>query len=637
MRGKKKEVVKCKKGRETNLLLSQNVKITHDARKVKLGCENVLVVGATGSGKSFMYLKPNIYSLPTDPNTGMAMSLVMTDPKGELCHDTAQFLENHGYEIRILNLNEPRFSSCYNPFKYIKEDKDILIMIDALINNSIGDGGNDPFWNQMASALLCSIAFYLYYECKFSQQNFTEVSKLLEQCGDRNEDKNKPSSYEKKLQTLEQTSNKGSEHPAITWYNKVKDSKGNTFSSILSSAQGAVRLFASKDIQRLTYTDTLDLDRIGDSEKPVALYLITSSTDSSYDFIVTMVYTQLFSSLMFRANTVYADKGNSLPRHILFFLDEFANIGQIPDFDKKIAVFRQANMSCSIILQTPAQLKTLYEKSYNNIIGNTSIVLFLGNAGLGDDSAADWISKALGSKTIQVENTSVDKGKGGGLFFDPTSLNHSYSATERALMRPEEVRMLPGDECLVIIAGRKPFRDKKITPFDALNFDEAKELKYNIKEKMITSESFRKGIAMGKYVDEEIARRRLEELAEDNKYQEDEIKEALEEVPTNTIVLDALYADKMYIDDLGKYVKKEIVKKEIRSFSPTHEWDLPDGEQVEEVSIVNTWDDALEEIGPRPKKPKGTVPGVAPPTIFIDEDVPTDDDFECEFSDDEII
>lgn len=581
-----------KVGRETNLLLSKHVKITHDAKVIRLGCENVLVIGATGTGKSYMYLKPNLWSLPT--LNGKPCSCVITDPKGELANDTAAFLQKHGYKIKILNLNEPKYSDSYNPFKYVKDDLDLSIVIDMMVKNTLGDGGKDPFWNDMAKAMISGIAFYLYYERPFEEQSFPKVAELLGQCGDRIGDK-KNSTFERILDNLEKTSPLGKKHPAIMNFSKVRDSTGSTYSSILSSAQGVVRIFASADIIRLMSTDTLELDLIGD--EPTAFYVITSTTNSTYDMIAAMVYTQMFETLLHRANTVYANQGHSLPHHILLFLDEFANIGQIPDFDKKIAVFRQANMSCSIIVQTPNQIASIYDKKADNIIGNTSIVLFLGNAGLGKDSAAEWMSTALGNKTIQVEQTSTNKadGKGAGLMFGSIiSLSHSYSATQRPLMTPDEVRQLPGDECIVLIAGQYPFRDKKITPPDALNFDEASKLKYDIHENKKTLDSHQLGIKQGKEIDEIRKREREEKLKEDNAFNSINDKE-LEEV--RKMRQDFLIMESMLsgCEDVGDYVKEEVVVEDIKSFSPTFEWDLPDGEKVEDVEMINTWTDTEDD------------------------------------------
>lgn len=336
MLGKKKKLDKKKRGRETNFLLSKNVKVSYDTKKNGLPVLNCLTIGASGVGKSYTHVKPNIYSLPTV--NGKPCCFCITDPKGELCNDSANFLRKYGYKIKILNMNEPKYSDCYNPFKYVREDRDLEIVIDSVVTGSLGSGDKDPFWNNSAKSLLNSIAFYLYYECPYKDQNFATVCKFLNMCGDRDEGKKLPSTYEAMLNKLEKSSSLGKEHPAIKHYSIVKDSKGNTFSSILSSAQGAVRLFNSKDIARMTMTDTLEMDLLGD--RPTALYIITSTTNSTFDFLVSLIYTQMFETLLYRANTVYAKQGHSLPHHINFFLDEFANIAQIPDFDKKIAVFR---------------------------------------------------------------------------------------------------------------------------------------------------------------------------------------------------------------------------------------------------------------------------------------------------------
>lgn len=584
---------------DSNLLLSQNLKLSYDTKVSKVGCMNVCVIGATGEGKSWNYIKPNIWSLPTDPKTHRPHSFIFTDPKGELAEDTAGFLKKHGYKIKIFNLNEMDYSDCYNPLKYVHSDTDIMIMIDGLVKTALGEQ-KDPFWGDMAKNLLNSICLYLYYEVDFNEQNFATVAKYVNLCGDRNEDRNKPSSYEQILDALEKKSPLGDKHPAIQWYNKVRASKSNTFTSILSTAQGCVRLFASADVQRVTATDTVDLDRMGD--EPTALYIITSVTTSTFDFLVNLMYTQLFESLMFRANTVYANDGHSLPYHVTFWLDEFANIGQIPDFDKKIATFRQANLSTVIILQTPSQLDSLYDKKAEDILGNNFVFIFLGSGGLGDKSASDWMSKALGNTTIQVEQTSVnsEQSKGGGtlLFGNQKNVNHSYSATQRPLMTPDEVRRLPGDECIIMIAHRSPIRDYKINPILSANYWEAKDCRYNISEEKKTYESYKKGFENGKLVDED--RRKIKELKEQEEIKYKEILESYKPAGGNEYSENELQEYQALnfmsltgcknMDDIKIYAD-DVDPSNMKPFSPTHEWDLPDDmEKPENVILTSGWE-----------------------------------------------
>ena len=453
-------------GRESNLLLSQNVKISYDTWLTHMGSLNTLVIGGTGEGKSRGFVKPNIYSLPVHPRDGKPISFVFTDPKGELCRDTAGFLQENGYDIKIFNLNEQKYSDCYNPFRYIRSPESLLIMVDSIVDNANGGiAPKDPHWTNSAKSLLNSICYFVYYEMGFSEQNFTSVSRLLDQCGSSQNNDNYKSDYDLLLERLQKTSPMKDNHPAIVWRRKVA-AKGAEMSSIISTAQTSIRLFASKDIQRLTEVDTLAMDEIGD--RPTALYIIIPTTNSTYNFIISMMYTQLFESLYYRAQNEY---DGSLPHHVVFFQDEFANVGKIPDFDKKIATFRSVNISTCMIVQSPNQITTLYDKASADILDNVHQIVFIGSGGLGENSASKWMSTALGVKTIQAEETSVAQSNVYSMFGEPAKvINHSYTATERPLMTADELYRMPSDRSVVLIKGYKPFYDYKIDPDTALNF-----------------------------------------------------------------------------------------------------------------------------------------------------------------------
>ena len=521
-------------GQETNLLLSQNVRISYDTWLTHMGSLNTLVIGGTGEGKSRGFVKPNVYSLPTDPKTGKKMSMVFTDPKGELCHDTAGFLEANGYEIKIFNLNEQHFSDCYNPFRYIRNPESLLIMVDSIVDNANGGVQPvDPHWSNSAKSLLNSVCYFVYYEMKFKDQNFTSVSLLLNQCGSSLNNDNYKSGYDIALDEVIKNSPMGQEHPAYVWRQKVS-AKGAEMSSIISTAQTAIRLFASKDIQRLTEVDTLALDEIGD--KPTALFIIIPTTNSTYNFLISMMYTQLFESLYYRAQNLY---NGSLPHHILFFQDEFANVGKIPDFDKKIATFRSVNISTCMIVQSPNQITTLYDKAATDILDNVHQIVFIGSGGLGENSASKWMSTALGVKTIQAEETSVAQSNVYSMFGEPAKvINHSYTAIERSLMTADELYRMPPDRSVILIKGHRPFYDYKINPDTCLNFrsdkyteltDYGRRLKHkyvwNINSKdqenpsrRITSESYKKGLEIASEIDaQQYMLRRLEET-ESRKY-----------------------------------------------------------------------------------------------------------------------
>lgn len=524
--------VKKNIGRETNILLAQGVKVSYDTWKTRLGSNNVLLIGGTGEGKSRNTIKPNVYSLPTDPKTGKAMSMIFTDPKGELYQDTAGFLEANGYETRIFNVNADGMacSDCYNPFRYITTADSLMIMVDSVVSNANGgQTPKDPHWTNSAKSMLNSICYAVYYEFPFAQQNFTTVSALLNMCW-ATEDESEKCDYDIWLDSLEETSPYGSEHPAIVWRRKVA-AHGSEMSSIISTTQTAVRIFASKQIQRLTNVDTLALDEIGD--RPTAIYLCIPTTNDTYSFLLGLMYTQLFESLYNKAQGVYS---GSLPHHVILWLDEFANIGKIPGFDRKIATFRSVNISAVIVVQSPNQIETLYEKAYQDIMDNVHQTIFIGSGGQGDKAATAWVSKALGQKTIQAEQSSVRHASGGINMFgiDDRTIEHSYSAIQRPVMTQDEVYRLPPDQCIVFIKGQKPFKDFKINLDTCLNygsdlFTEPGKFGRKLKPQFAfrakgegarvrTVESYRKGLELAAKTDKIQYEMRLRALAEDAEY-----------------------------------------------------------------------------------------------------------------------
>lgn len=521
-------------GRETNLLLSRNIKVSYNTWLSGLGSLNCLVIGGTGEGKSRGFVKPNVYALPVDPRDKRPVSFVFTDPKGELCRDTAGFLEANGYRIRVFNISEQRFSDCYNPFRYIRSADSLLVMVDSVVENANG-GRNppDPHWTNSARSLLNSVCYAVYYEFAFRDQNFTTVSELLNMCGASEGDDSYRSDYDIWLDHLAETSRMGEEHPAVVWRKKVS-ATGREMSSILSTAQTAVRLFASREIQRLTGVDTLEMDTIGD--RPTAFYIIIPTTNSTYNFLVSLLYTQLFESLYFRAQNVF---GGSLPHHVTFFQDEFANVGKIPDFEKKIATFRSVNISTCMIVQSTNQVETLYDRAAADILDNVHQTVFIGSGGQGERSATRWVSNALGTKTVQSEQTSVRASGGPGMFgMDGSTVEHSYSATQRQLMTPDELYRLAPDRCIVMVKGQKPFLDYKIDPDTCLNFrsdrfsEQGKhgrrlkqEFLYPVNDmdparpaRKRTSDSYRLGLEQSARTDEEQMRQRRLDMEEDAKY-----------------------------------------------------------------------------------------------------------------------
>ena len=519
-------------GRETNMLLSQHVKLTYNTWQTRLGTQNVLCIGGSGEGKSRYLVRPNIYSLPTDPKTGRPMSLVFTDPKGELCADLGGFLKDNGYDIRVFNLVDMEYSSCYNPFKYIRNAESLLIMVDAVVENANGGKApSDPHWTNSAKTLLNSICFFVYYEFAFEEQNFHVVSELLNMCGSAEDDEYQ-SDYDYLIEKLEE---RDPNHPAVVWRKKLA-AKGKEMSSVLSTAQTCVRLFASKEIQRLTATDTISLDTIGD--KPTALFIVIPTTNDTYNFLISMLYSQLFESLFYRANTKYADQGKTLPYHVTFWLDEFANVGKIIAFDKKISTFRSANISCVIIVQSPSQIETLYDKAAPDILANVHSWIFLGSGGLGDKGAPKWVSDQLGScdritKSDSVRNPQQASPLDG--LIDRRSVEQSYQIQQKPLLTPDEVYRLDSSKCIVRIKGEYPFLDDKIDLDTCLNFSSDRyttknsrggrslrpEFIFNIVDanaSIKTIDSYRLGMSQSYLVDREQAALRRKEMIRDEEY-----------------------------------------------------------------------------------------------------------------------
>lgn len=545
-------------GHETNFLAGQNTKITFNTWKTRLGSNNVLIIGGTGTGKSRYMVRPNVYSLPVDEKTGRPMSFIFTDPKGELVHDLAGFLEANGYDIKIFNLVNQQFSDCYNPFRYLHTSDDVLIMVDAVVENANGGkSASDPHWTNSAKSILNSIAYYVFYELGAKEQNFTSVSELLNMCGSSEDDDNYKSDYDIALDELEKDPNNmwGEDHPAIQWRRKVQ-AKGREMSSILSTASTAVRLFASRSVKHLTDVDTMQLDLVGD--KPTAVFLVIPTTNTTYNFLISMFYTQLFESLYHRAQTVYADQGGALPHKVVFWMDEFANVGKIPDFDKKIATFRSTGISVCIIVQSPNQIHTLYKEAGTDILDNVHTIVFLGSGGRdGDKSANDWISKALGVKTIQAEQSSVHTKQGDAynlVSFGSKNTEHSYSATQRPVMTSDEVYRLDPNKCIIMVSGYKPIIDYKIDLDNCLNYgsdlfsnvvgympkrdkngveipgteDKTKPIRKLKREfiypitgaesRKMTADSYQEGLSYAPEIDRMQEAERLKDMAEEQKY-----------------------------------------------------------------------------------------------------------------------
>lgn len=487
-------MAKCKHGRATNIQLAEGVSVTYNSQKYNkynlpsngLGCTHQFIIGGTGTGKSRAYVRPNIYALPTDPLTGRAISMVITDPKGELLNDTGAFLEAHGYVVKVFNLFQMDKSDCYNPFVYIHSENDVAVLVDGLVANMSSEKDKGDHWIANATAVLKSICYYIYYELPINEANFATVLSLLNLWDSSEDDDDFKSEYDMIMDKLEKE--KGPEHTAVVWRKSVS-AKGRELGSIISTASTICSIFNQSAIRTLTETDSMELDKIGD--RPTALFVITPPTTRAFNFLAALMYTQLFTLLSNKANLTYKDQGMTLPHKVFFILDEFSNIGKIPDFDIQITLIRSAGMFCSIIVQAPSQLEAIYKDIAPTIMSNCSIILFLGSTGSADkdSSAADFISKNLGNKTIQAENTNVSYDHG------IRQLSHSYGPNQRPLMTPDEVKRLPAEDCIIMIGGQKPIRAKKNMKLEqCLNYDIYKKIgNYDLDHKKATSITYVEG------------------------------------------------------------------------------------------------------------------------------------------------
>lgn len=485
---------KCRHGRATNIQLAEGVILTLNSQTYNklnlpsngLGWMHQLIIGATGTGKSRSYVRPNIYSLPTDPLTGRAISLVITDPKCDLLKETGAFLEAHGYVVKVFNLFEMYNSDCYNPFAYIHTENDIAVLVDGLVANMGGEKDKSDHWVANAVALLKSVCSYIYYELPFQEANFSTVLKLLNMWDSSEDDDDFKSEYDLIMDKLEQE--KGPEHSAVVWRKSVS-AKGRELGSIISTASTICSIFNQSAIRTMTETDSMELDKVGD--RPTALFICTPPTTRAFNFLAALMYTQLFTLLQNKANLDYKDQGQTLPHKVWFILDEFANIGKIPDLDVQITLIRSAGMFCSIIIQAPSQLEAMYKDITPTIVSNCSILIFLGSNGHADkdSSAADFISKNLGTKTIQAENTSISYSHG------EKQISRSYGPNQRPLMTPDEVKRLPDNECIIMIGGQKPIRALKNAKIEeCMNYDIYQKIgNYDYKHKKATSVTYIEG------------------------------------------------------------------------------------------------------------------------------------------------
>lgn len=417
-------------------ILTQNMRISYDGRKHRRNLLT-LICGGSGAGKTRFFALPNLFQCNN--------SFVALDPKGELARNTGNLLKEQDYEVRVLDLINMDRSHCYNPFAYLKSDNDVQRLVTNLFKATTpkGSQSNDPFWDTAASMLLMALIFYLKYEAPEEEQNFSMVMEML-RYGEVHEDDD---FYQSPLDVLfNKLEMKDHNHIAVKYYKDYHSGSAKTLKSIQITLAARLEKFNLDAVNKLTITDELDLASIG--EKKVALFAIIPDNDTSFNFLVSILYTQLFQQLFWLADHKYQGR---LPVHVHFLMDEFANVSLPDDFDKILSVMRSREISVSIILQNLAQLKALFEKQWESIVGNCDEFLYLGG---NEQSTHKYVSDLLGKATIDTNTYGKSTGHSG-------NYSTNYQNTGRELMTPDEVRMLDNDKAILFIRGERPILDQK--------------------------------------------------------------------------------------------------------------------------------------------------------------------------------
>ena len=437
----------AEKDKSRNVILTQNVRIDLDGRKHRRNL-NVLVVGGSGAGKTRFYAKPNVMQANT--------SYVVLDPKGEILRDTGYLLEQQGYDIKVLDLINTSRSHGFNPFVYLRDDKDVLRLVSNLIRNTTPKGAqsNDPFWERAETALLEALILYLVNEAPPEEQNFPMVMEMINAAEVKEEDEEYASVLD---ELFERLAMRDPEHLAVKQYHIFKLAAGKTAKSILISLGVRLEKFNLPQIASVVNHDELDIPSLG--ERKTALFAIIPDSDSSLNFIIGMMYSSIFQELYYIADHVY---GGRLPVHVHCVMDEFANIALPDEFDKLLATMRSREFSVSIIIQNIAQLKALFEKQWESIIGNCNEFLYLGG---NEDSTHELVSKKLGKTTIDTNTYGQSKGRNG-------NYSTNWQISGRELYTPDEVRMLDNRYALLFIRGERAIQDEK---YDILRHPNVKQ------------------------------------------------------------------------------------------------------------------------------------------------------------------
>lgn len=435
----------CEKQYTQNLLLTQHFRMGLDGYKHKRNL-NVLVVGGSGAGKSRTYAIPNIMQCNC--------SMVITDPKAELLRKTGGVLEWNGYEVRVFDLINPETSWCYNPFAYVRDDKDVLKLINNLIRNTTPKGAqsSDPFWEKSETALLQALMLYLLHEAPPEEQNFPMIMEMIGSAQVKEDDEDYQSPLDILFERLEM---RDPESIAVKQYAIYKQAAGKTAKSILISVGVRLAAFNLKQIANLTCTDELDLYSIG--EKKVALFCCIPDADTSMNYLVGMIYSNLFQTLYYVADRKY---GGRLPIPVHCIMDEWPNVALPDDFDKILATMRSRGISCSIIIQNIAQMKALFKDSYESLIGNCDEFLYLGG---NEKEGHKYVSELLGKETLDTNTYGQTKGRSG-------SYSVNYQQTGRELLTPDEIRLLDNRKAILFIRGERPIMDDKYDLKKHVNF-----------------------------------------------------------------------------------------------------------------------------------------------------------------------
>ena len=451
----------------SNILLTNTERLTMNSRPINpkfARNKNVLVIGGSGSGKTRFFVKPNLMQMTT--------SYCVTDPKGTILVECGKMLQKGGYKIRSLNTINFKKSMHYNPFAYIRSEKDILKLVNVIIANTKGDGekSGEDFWVKAERILYCALIGYIYYEAPEEEKNFITLLDLINVSEAREDDENYKSPVDMLFDRLAE---REPEHFAVKQYVKFKQAAGKTLKSILISCGARLAPFDIKELRDLMEYDELELDTLGDEK--TALFVIISDTDDTFNFVVAIMYSQLFNLLCDKADNEY---GGRLPVHVRCLLDEFSNIGQIPKFEKLIATIRSREISACIILQAQSQLKAIYKDNADTIIGNCDTTLFLGGK---EKSTLKELSETLGKETIDMYNTSETRS-------NQNSYGTNYQKLGKALMSEDELSVMDGGKCILQLRGVRPFLSDK--------YDITKHPRY----KMLSDYDKRNAFDMEKYM-----------------------------------------------------------------------------------------------------------------------------------------